>query len=121
MLSSKKINIDFQLKNEWKGIVNDSLFTVSRISIDNYILTEDIFISSLIIIYNYAGLEFAKRVDNLSMNLIGEEIVFSIFFGGERFLKLFWILIFEILRCKSNIVVCEISQNLRASANSPIG
>ena len=42
-------------------------------------------------------------------------------FGGKGFLELFWVFILQIFRSKSNIVVYEITQNLKTSTNVPIG
>ena len=44
------------------------------------------------------------------MNLSGHNIVFLNIFGGESFLKSFWILILQIFLGKSCIVVCAVSR-----------
>ena len=47
--------------------------------------------------------------------------VFLTLLGGKRFLKLFWVLIFQIFRDNSNIIVLEVSRNFKTSEKPPIG
>ena len=49
------------------------------LSIDKYTLTQEIFISTLIYIILVRS-KLTKKLDDLSINLIGSEILFLIFF-----------------------------------------
>ena len=55
------------------------------------------------------------------MNLITEKLNFkNSIFGWKRYFKSFWFLIIQIFRSKSIIISCEVSRNLKPSANAPM-
>ena len=78
-----------------------------------------IFVSSLIYTIQ-VGLKLAKKVDDLSMNLIGQEIVFLIF-SREKITKI--ILGFDPSNFSQqiNYFVSEISRKLKTSMNASVG
>ena len=80
-----------------------------------YLLKKCLFLR-LFIQFTKARIYIEKKVDESFMILISKEIrFFKNFLGGERFLKLFWVLIQQVFRGKPNIVVCEVSRNLKTA------
>ena len=72
-------------------------------------------------IYKMMKTQNSIRFDDLSMIRIGQKCIFNNL-RGKRFLKSFRVLILQILRIESSMVVCEVSQrNFKTSAYMLIG